>query len=79
MIKNKLSWLKYFIAFGIFGTVGEASIGALQEYIFRRPLWVYYNGFYTSIESFFYFGFFGCVGFKLWWLYNSRKVKHHET
>jgi hypothetical protein len=57
-------WYLWFILFGVFGSGGEIIIGSLFYY-FMYPLFIYYNGFFTSIESFFLFGFFGCIGLRL--------------
>lgn len=57
-------WYLWFIVFGLFGTIGEAFIG-IVFYNYLYPLFIYYNGFFTSIESFFLFGLFGCIGLRL--------------
>ena len=61
---RKIIWIIAFLIFGVFGWIGEMGVGAFHEFLFGR-LWSYYNGFYTSPESFFYFGLFGCIGFKM--------------
>lgn len=57
-------WAFLFTAFGFYGSIGEILIGTIFS-IFGRTLWLYYNGFFTSPESFFLFGIFGCIGFKI--------------
>jgi hypothetical protein len=65
-----------FIGFGLFGTIGEIAIGSLSV-LLGRPLFVYYNNFHTSVESFFLFGSFGMFGLMLLneWLkrHNARE------
>jgi len=57
-------WLIVFLTFGVIGWIGEIAVGIFHEALFGR-LWTYYNGFYTSPESFFYFSLLGCIGFKM--------------
>ncbi len=72
---NKVSimerrWYLWFIAFGMFGTFFEICIGgSFSLFLFwLYPdgwLYIYYNEFWTSLESFFLFGIFGCFGLRL--------------
>ena len=57
-------WLIVFFGFAIICCVAEIVVGIFHEAVFGL-LWIYYNGFYTSFESFFYFGLLGCIGFKM--------------
>jgi len=61
---RKIMWLIAFLAFGIFGWIGEMGVGIFHEFLFGW-LWTYYNGFYISPESFLFFGLMGCIGFKM--------------
>ena len=58
-------WIYLFIIFGLYGSFGEILIGTVFQ-LFGRTLWIYYNGFFTSFESFLLFGLFGCIGFKIY-------------
>jgi hypothetical protein len=51
-----------FISFAVFGTLGEIVVGYGWLFVFGRVLWVYYNGFFTSVPSFLMFGIFGLFG-----------------
>lgn len=62
---RKLRWLMVYLGLAIFGCVGETLIGMFHTAVFGYALWIYYNGFYTSVESFFYFGIAGTIGFKM--------------
>jgi len=62
---RKMRWFKLFIIFGLFGTLGEIVIGTITSFFYNPYFYIYYNGFHTSIESFFWFGLFGCIGFKI--------------
>jgi len=66
-------WLVAFVIFGLYGTVGEIFINFIMTILRGAPLWIYYNGFSTSLESFFLFGLFGCMGFKIYKILNDIK------
>jgi len=57
-------WYLWFLLFGCFGTFFEMSIGLSMNFFYSPYFYIYYNNFTTSIESFFLFGFFGCLGLK---------------
>jgi len=56
-------WYLWFIMFGLFGVIFEYLVGAMFS-IYAYELFIYYNGIWTSAESFFLFGFFGCLGLR---------------
>lgn len=60
---QKQRWLIVFLSFGFLGCLAEIVVGMFHAAVFGL-LWIYYNGFYTSIESFFYFGGLGTLEFK---------------
>ena len=57
-------WLIVFFGFATICCAAEIVVGIFHEAVFGL-LWIYYNGFYTSPESFLYFGLLGCIGFKM--------------
>jgi hypothetical protein len=67
-------WITLYIAFGAYGIIGEILIGTFFT-LLNRPLWTYYNGFHTSVESFFIFGLAGCIGLKIFILILRRNQK----
>jgi hypothetical protein len=67
-------WPILFVIFGLYGSLGEIFIGTIFT-LLGRTLWLYYNGFYTSIEAFLLFGLFGCIGFKLYKIYEERWIR----
>ncbi|MHA1988753.1 MAG: hypothetical protein ACW98D_19190 [Promethearchaeota archaeon] len=58
-------WIYLFIIFALYGTIGEIVINGFFMIFRGVPLWIYYNEFSTSWESFILFGLFGCIGYKL--------------
>ncbi len=70
-LKLKL-WVLFYLCAGLYGCVGEIIINTTFRLIRGFPLWVYYNGMDTSIESFFLFGLGGCIAF---WLYSKVKER----
>ena len=58
-------WLIAFILFGLFGAFFEMLIGLSMNIVYQPYFYIYYNGFTTSIESYFLFGLFGCFGLRL--------------
>jgi hypothetical protein len=60
---RKQRWLIVFFGLATICCLAEIAVGIFHEAVFGL-LWIYYNGFYTSFESFFYFGALGSLGFK---------------
>lgn len=58
-------YLIFFIFAGLYGCVGEIIINSVSVILRGSYLWVYYNGWHTSWESFILFGLGGCLAFYL--------------
>lgn len=65
-------WIGLFIIAGLYGCVGEIVINTFAIWIRGAPLWLYYNGWHTSWESFILFGIGGVLAFLMY-----KGAKHY--